>query len=69
MRASGEDRQIKDAIRGATGRKATDDQRITMGEEIHQRKAHGDGGSKNKKRDFTFDQLKAIAKELFGGDE
>jgi hypothetical protein len=65
---SREERQIKDAIGDVTGEAATDEQYETMSDEIHDRKAHGEGGTKNKKGDFTFKELKEIAEELFGGD-
>ncbi len=61
-----EGKQIRDAIRRATGRNPSDPEFDEMSDEIHQRKAHGFGGTANDKGDFTFRELIDLAKELFG---
>ncbi len=60
-----EAKQIRDAIRSATGANATTDQFNCMSSYIHDCKEGGDGGKKNDKGDFTFEELVEIAKDLF----
>ncbi|MES2178598.1 MAG: RHS repeat-associated core domain-containing protein [Gemmatimonadota bacterium] len=61
-----EGKQIRAAIQKATGVQATGPQYDCMSEHIHECKESGDGGSKNKKGDFTWDELVRMAKDLFG---
>jgi hypothetical protein len=61
-----EEVQIRAAIREATGTRATDGQTQCMSREIHECKRQGEGGSKNEKGDFTFQELVEMAKDLFG---
>lgn len=61
-----EGKQIKAAIKTATGESATKSQYDCMSQFIHECKESGDGGSKNKKGDFTWDELVQMAKDLFG---
>jgi len=53
-------KQVNQAIRKALGRKPTPDERGDFRDHIHQEK-QGD-------RDFTFEDLIRLAKELFGKD-
>ena len=60
-----EEKQIRGAIKAATGAPATTPQVQCMSQEIHDCKESGDGGTKNKKGDFTWPELVKMAKELF----
>jgi hypothetical protein len=62
-----EEREIRAAIQSVLGRPASDGQYNCMSEEIHACKESGEGGSKNKKGDFTWEELKQMARDLFGG--
>jgi hypothetical protein len=61
-----EGKQIRAAITSATGAQATKSQYDCMSQFIHECKESGEGGSKNKKGDFTWDELKQMAADLFG---
>ncbi len=58
--------QIRAAIKSVTGENATKRQYDCMSQYIHECKESGDGGSKNEKGDFTWDELLQIARDLFG---
>lgn len=66
LMSRGESKQIRDAIRRATGRNSTSAQYDELSAEMHERKGQAMGGSANRKGDFTFDELVKLAKELFG---
>jgi RHS repeat-associated protein len=61
-----EEAEIRAAIKAVTGEPATDPQYQCMSEEIHDCKENGEGGSKNSRGDFTWDELVRMARELFG---
>nr|MCU0733050.1 RHS repeat-associated core domain-containing protein [Hyphomonas sp.] len=61
-----EEREIRSAIKSVTGKPATDPQYDCMSEEMHAYKESGDGGTKNKKGDYTWDELITLARQLFG---
>lgn len=60
-----EGKQIRAAIKTATGSTATNGQYNCMSQHIHECKEAGDGGSKNDKGDFTWDELVQMARDLF----